>query len=116
PSKIVGVDLGSSVEAAMRNMAQTGFQNYEIVNDDLHDFRDCGFDFVYCIGVLHHLLEPHAGFTSVIDHVKPGGWFHCCVYAHEGNEIVRTLVEPLRRLCTRFPWWFTKYLAATPLA
>lgn len=116
PSRIVGVDLGSSVEAARKNMQQTGFKNFEIVQSDLHDFCDRGFDFVYCIGVLHHLMDPHAGFTCVIDNVKPGGWFHCWVYGYEGNAVVRTLVEPLRRVCSRLPWWVTKYCVAAPMA
>ena len=116
PSRLVGVDLGASVLSARDNMRLAGFADAEILQADLQDFRSTGFDFVYCIGVLHHLKDPKAGFTSVIDNVKPGGSFHCWVYGNEGNALVRTLVEPLRRLCCRLPWWFTRYAVAFPLA
>jgi SAM-dependent methyltransferase len=116
PSRVVGVDLGASVVSARENLRRTGFAGAEIVQADLQDFREGGFDFVYCIGVLHHLQDPQAGFRSVIDNVKPGGWFHCWVYGYEGNAIVRLVVEPFRRVCCRLPWWFTRYVVAAPLA
>ena len=47
-------------------------------------------------------------------HTKPGGRFHCWVYAREGNAVVRWLVEPLRRVASRLPWWLTKYGIALP--
>jgi SAM-dependent methyltransferase len=70
---------------------------------------------VYCIGVLHHLKEPYRGFESVIRNTQPGGRFHCWVYAYEGNAVVRLIVEPIRKVASHLPWWFTKYLLATPL-
>ena len=37
------------------------------------------------------------------------------MYAREGNALIIWLVDPIRRLASRLPWWFTKYLLATPL-
>jgi SAM-dependent methyltransferase len=116
PNKLVGVDLGDSVLSATRNMRATGFAQYEIVQGDLTTFDSDGFDLVYCIGVLHHLQNPEAGFDSVIRNTRPGGRFHCWVYAREGNGIVIALIEPLRRIASKLPWWFTKYAIAAPLA
>jgi SAM-dependent methyltransferase len=115
PSQLTGVELGRSVEAARNNMAQTAYKNYSIVQADLTTFRSDGFDVVYCIGVLHHLENPQKGFDSVIANVKSGGHFHCWVYAKEGNAVVIRLVEPLRKIASRLPWWVIKYLIATPL-
>jgi hypothetical protein len=56
------------------------------------------------------------GLDAVIRNTKPGGRFHCWVYAREGNAAVRYLVEPLRRVCSRLPWWLTKYAAAAVLS
>jgi SAM-dependent methyltransferase len=116
PNKLVGVDLGGSVLSARRNMRATGFLQHEIVQGDLTTFASDGFDLVYCIGVLHHLQNPEAGFDSVIRNTRPGGRFHCWVYAREGNGIVIALIEPLRRIASKLPWWFTKYAIAAPLA
>ena len=113
PARLVGVDLGGSVETARLNVAS--FPSAQIVQDDLVSFKSDGFDVVYCIGVLHHLKEPFAGFKSVLRNTSPGGKFHCWVYAREGNAVVIGLVEPIRKIASRLPWWVTKYLVATPL-
>lgn len=116
PSRLVGVDLGDSVISARRNLAGVDTKKVEIIQQDLTKFISTGFDIVYCIGVLHHLAEPKAGFRSVLNNVKLGGHFHCWVYGREGNAVVRWLVDPLRRITSRLPWWFTKYVVATVLA
>lgn len=116
PSKLIGVELGESVDSCRENMFNTGFQNYEIIRGDLVEYSSEGYDIVYSIGVLHHLKLPRSGFDSVVANTKSGGLFHCWVYAKEGNGIVIAAVEPIRRLASKFPWWITKYLIATPLA
>jgi len=115
PSQLVGVDLGSSVASARKNMETCGFNDYGLVQADLTKFASEGFDMTYSIGVLHHLKEPDKGFRAVLANTKPGGRFHCWVYAREGNAIVINLVDPLRKIASRLPWWFTKYFIATPL-
>ncbi|HTI96291.1 MAG TPA: class I SAM-dependent methyltransferase [Rudaea sp.] len=116
PRHLVGVDLGSSVDTARANLQRAGAQNAEVRQADLTTFASDGFDVVYCIGVLHHLKEPETGFKAVLRNVRPGGWFHCWVYAREGNGLVIALVDPIRKLASRLPWWLTKYAIATPLA
>jgi SAM-dependent methyltransferase len=116
PAYLEGVDLGDSVVSARRNLEAASARNWRVVRGDLTAHRGPGFDVVYCIGVLHHLKDPRVGFDAVVANVKPGGRFHCWVYAREGNAVVRYAVEPLRRLACRLPWWFTKYAVATPLA
>ncbi len=116
PEYIEGVDLGSSILSCTSNMFQTGFQNFKVTKADLVHFESDGFDLVYSIGVLHHLKEPFAGFKAVLRNTKPGGIFHCWVYAQEGNKIIIYLVDPIRKIASKFPWWVIKYLIATPLA
>lgn len=115
PRSIRGVELGESADVATQNLSRAGFKNFKIVRADLTEFNSSGFDIVFCIGVLHHLKEPRSGFEAVIRNTKPGGRFHCWVYAMEGNEIIRAAVEPLRKICSRMPWWFTKHVVATTL-
>jgi SAM-dependent methyltransferase len=115
PSYLEGVDLGDSVKSAIANIEQTGFPNAKITKHDLVTFTSSGFDVVYCIGVLHHLKAPFEGFKSVLRNVKPGGRFHCWVYAKEGNNVIIYVVDPIRKIVSPLPWWFTKYFVATPL-
>lgn len=115
PSSLEGVDLGDSVISARRNMGATGFEKWSVVQEVLTRYKGSGSDVVYCIGVLHHLEDPKSGLDAVIANVKPGGRFHCWVYGKEGNRLITHVVDPLRRVVSKFPWWVTKYLAATPL-
>jgi hypothetical protein len=90
--------------------------NWSVVKADMTQFRQSeAYDFVYSIGVLHHLAEPKRGLDSVVANTKAGGRFHCWVYAKEGNSIIIALVDPIRKIASRLPWWFTKYCIATPL-
>jgi SAM-dependent methyltransferase len=116
PGYLEGVDLGDSVLSARKNMETSAIRNWKIVQADMTEYRSNGFDLVYCIGVLHHLKEPKRGLDSVIGNTRPGGRFHCWVYAREGNGIIICLVDPIRKFASRLPWWFTKFIIATPLA
>src|SRR5215469_2258621 len=115
PEYIEGVDLGESVKSATSKLRLGEYKNWKITQADLTTFKSDGFDLVYCIGVLHHLKSPKAGLDAVINNVKGGGRFHCWVYAREGNALIILLVDPLRKIGSRLPWWFIKYFVATPL-
>jgi SAM-dependent methyltransferase len=115
PASLRGVELGSSIQAARRNLDLAGLPGVDLRQADLVSWRSDPQDLVYCIGVLHHLQDPRAGFDSVLANTRPGGRFHCWVYAHEGNALVRFVVEPTRKACTGMPWWFSKHVVATAL-
>jgi SAM-dependent methyltransferase len=118
-SEVVAIDLSAAVDTARRNLA--GFDNVDVVQGDpLHPpFRTPanggGFDFIYSIGVLHHLPDPRGGFRSLVRYLRPGGTIAIWVYGHENNGLVRNVVEPLRRVSTRVPTPFLRGLA-WPLA
>ncbi|MGH9332307.1 MAG: class I SAM-dependent methyltransferase, partial [Vicinamibacteria bacterium] len=116
PSRLAGVELGDTLEVARENLEDVaGGERVELYRGDLTRVELGEFDLVYCIGVLHHLKDPSAGLASVLRHARPGGRFHCWVYAEEGNALVRNVIDPLRRVGSRLPWWFTKYGIALPL-
>lgn len=115
PYYLEGVDLGDSVLSAENNLRKTNYKNWKVVKADLTEYRSEGFDVVYCIGVIHHLKDQQKGFESVIKNTKKGGRFHVWVYAREGNNTVVYLVDPIRKIASRLPWWFTKYFLAAPL-
>jgi SAM-dependent methyltransferase len=116
PARLSGVELGETLDVAHRNLSHLPPGMLELRRGDLTQIDMGQFDLVYCIGVLHHLKDPEAGFQSVLRHTRPGGRFHCWVYAHEGNAVIRHFVEPLRKITSRLPWWFSKYLLALPFA
>lgn len=115
PAQLDGIDLGAAVESAKKNLVSSEYRNWTVSQEDLTLFSSAGYDVVYSIGVLHHLTSPKAGFDAVVRNTRPGGRFHCWVYAREGNALVIAIVDPLRRIASRLPWWLTKYGLATPL-
>ena len=115
PSYIEGIDLGDSVLSARANMGMLNFVNQKVVQADLTKYRSPGFDLVYSIGVIHHLKNPKEGFEAVLKNTMAGGRFHIWVYAREGNNLIIYLLDPIRKLVSRFHWWIIKYLIAAPL-
>lgn len=115
PARVVGIELGDTIEHTRGLVEEVTGAPVTLVRGDLTK-ADLGlFDVVYCIGVLHHLSDPEEGFRAVLRHTKPGGRFHCWVYAREGNAAILLFVDPLRRIASRAPWWVAKYVLALPL-
>jgi len=116
PARLAGVELGDTLARTQLNLAHLPAGMLDLHRGDLTKVDLGGFDYVYCIGVLHHLASPDDGFVAVLRHTRPGGRFHCWVYAEEGNAVVIRVVDPIRRVVSRFPWWVTKYGVALPLS
>jgi SAM-dependent methyltransferase len=115
PARLAGIELGDTQESTRRNLRELPGGVLDLHRGDLTEARLGEFDLAYCIGVLHHLQDPEAGFRAVLRHTRPGGRFHCWVYAREGNALIVTLVDPIRKIASRLPWWLTKYGLALPL-
>ncbi|MDQ3380625.1 MAG: methyltransferase domain-containing protein [Actinomycetota bacterium] len=105
--EVVALDLSVAVETARLNLQP--LDNVHVVQGDLMrpPFRTAaqggGFDLIYSIGVLHHLPDPHEGFRTLVDYLRPGGTIAVWVYGYENNGFVRNVVEPVRRVSTRLP-------------
>ena len=101
---VLAVDLSDAVEAASHNARD--HPNVHVVQADLYrlPFRPASIDFAYCIGVLHHLPDPEAGFAALAEHLKADGALFAWVYGRENNGWIVTLVNPLREhVCARLP-------------
>jgi SAM-dependent methyltransferase len=96
---VTAVDL-NTIEVARRRVAHR--DNVAFIEADLATM-DLGrqFDVVVCIGVIHHTDDPTATFHNLYRHCKPGGRLIIWTYSAEGNELVRFVVEPVRKLLLR---------------
>lgn len=111
---VVAVDLGDAIQVTERNTR--GLGRVLPVQADLFDlpFEDSTFDFVYSLGVLHHLPDPPAALRELIRVVRPGGEVHVYVYWRHERGIRRaliTLVTAARRVTTRLPYGVTRTLS-----
>ncbi len=110
--RLVGIDLGNSVDAAFANTRH--LESICIVQGDIYfpPLKNGAFDAAYSIGVLHHLPDPKRGFAALAPKVKPGGWFHVWVYGREGNGLLLLVLNPIRRVTSRMPLGLLKGLSA----
>jgi len=60
-------------------------------------------DYVFSIGVIHHIPGPAPVLQAAHRALKPGGYLFVWLYGYEGNEFYIAFVEPLRRITTRLP-------------
>ncbi len=85
----IGIDLSEAVEPAY--FMAKDMPNVHVVQADIYHlpFRQ-DFDFIFSIGVLHHLPSPKKGFESLLGVLKKRGTISVWVYGKEGNFIIRT--------------------------
>lgn len=101
--EVVGFDLSEAVDVAYANTQE--FSNVHLLQADIYNLPLLPvFDYIYCIGVLHHLPEPEEAFRRLVALLKNGGRISVWVYAREGNFIIRKLIDPVRlHLTSKMP-------------
>lgn len=96
---VVGIDAGEAIEVAYANTRD--LPNVHLIQADIcHPPLRRAFDYIYSIGVLHHLSKPEDGFKALSDLLKTGRTMSVWVYGREGNGWVVYFVNPLRRFLT----------------
>lgn len=100
---VLGIDASDAVEAARENAKP--YANVHIIQGDINKLplrRDAQgqMDFIFSIGVLHHLDDPQAGFTALTHHLQPTGSIFAWVYGRENNGWLIYFVNPIRTTIT----------------
>jgi SAM-dependent methyltransferase len=85
-AKVIAVEPGDGIHNARRYCE--GLDNVEFVQADAYDLPDLAkLDYVFCIGVLHHMPNPPRALEIMRDLLKPDGHSLIWTYGHEGNEV-----------------------------
>lgn len=98
--EVIGIDLSEAVEAAFANTKH--LDNVHVIQANIYHppFRKQVFDFIYSLGVLHHLPHPREGFRSLCRFVKRDGQISIWLYGHENSSFMVNIIEPLRKSIT----------------
>ena len=83
-ARILAVDLSAaSLAYAKRKTRELGIVNIEYAQADILRLDTIGktFDFIECVGVLHHLEDPVAGWRVLRSILRPGGVMHIGLYS-----------------------------------
>ncbi|MGB9179699.1 MAG: class I SAM-dependent methyltransferase, partial [Pyrinomonadaceae bacterium] len=106
--EVVSMDLSQAIEVAERNNREN--PNTHFVQADIYHppFPPESFDFVYSLGVLHHLPEPEKGFRSLLPLLREEEFINIYLYWNlEGEAAWRRallrVVTGVRRVTTRMP-------------
>jgi len=114
-AEVWAIDLGPATDVARKNTEAA--RDIHIVQADLHNapFARASFDFIYSIGVLHHLPDPEAAFQNLLQYLKPGGEIQIYLYWKAERRAVKAMllraVSFARRFTTRLPHWAVYALA-----
>jgi len=114
-AEVVAFDLSKAVEAAFRNTKR--FPKLHVLQADIYNlpFRK-EFDYIFCIGVLHHLPDPQQGFNKLVPLLKPGSPISTWVYGRKNNFLAIYIYELIRKITTRMPHKVLYYLCYVPAA
>ncbi len=113
---LVALDGSSAVEAAARNLQ--AFDNVLVVRADLRTvaLSPGSVDMITCLGVLHHLGDPRAGFASLVRLLAPSGRILVYLYSRPAQFGARRLAlwaaEVFRAATVRTPHRLLRLVSA----
>lgn len=96
-ARILAIDLSlASLAYAKRKTQEVRIANIEYAQADILKLGSIGktFDFIQCVGVLHHLGDPMAGWRVLGSLLRPGGIMHIGLY----SELARRDIAAAQKL------------------
>ncbi|HEX8887744.1 MAG TPA: methyltransferase domain-containing protein [Pyrinomonadaceae bacterium] len=114
--EVIAMDFSQAIEVAARN--NLGNQNTHFVQADIYHppFLPDTFDFVYSLGVLHHLPDPEKGFRTLLPLLRAGNYINIYLYWNLESEapwrrVLLSAVTVIRHVTTRLPHGLLKKLS-----
>ena len=106
--RLYAVDYSASIEQAQRLLEGDGRAHCVQADIRFLPFRGGSLDFVYSLGVLHHLPDPDVGMRSLLAALRPsGGLLLYLYYALENRpwhyRVIFLFVNAIRRVTSRLP-------------
>ena len=101
PNKIFGIEPSAAIEVAKKNIKSNKVEFFNIKGQDIN-FEN-KFDYVFSIGVIHHIPEYRKVLKKIQKSLKKNGRFIIWVYGKEGNELYLFIFNNLRRVTILLP-------------
>jgi 2-polyprenyl-3-methyl-5-hydroxy-6-metoxy-1,4-benzoquinol methylase len=105
--KIVGIDLSPTcVNVVKERIRNYNAKNCEVHNMSILDLNETmfgKFDYIICIGVLHHLENPTEGLNRLKSVLKEDGMLNVMVYGKIGRTGVYQMQDMLRLINSSTP-------------
>ncbi|MGJ3494184.1 bifunctional 3-demethylubiquinone-9 3-methyltransferase/ 2-octaprenyl-6-hydroxy phenol methylase [Piscirickettsia salmonis] len=95
--EMIAIDISiHSLQYAKYMANQSKLKDIHFYQQDLLNLdQDCfgTFDYIECVGVLHHLKEPFRGWANLVDTLEPGGVIKIGLY----SSIARSAINRFRQ-------------------
>jgi SAM-dependent methyltransferase len=99
-AQVTGIDFSATsvryTQALKRKHSLNNLQVFQLPIERVNEL-EMSFDQIVCTGVLHHLVDPDAGLSTLRRVLAPDGAMHLMVYAPYG----RTGIYMFQELCRR---------------
>ncbi len=95
-SEVLAIDLSAPSLAYGARMADAlGVANLRFAIGDIQclDEIDSRFDVIECVGVLHHMVDPYAGWRALLGRLRPGGLMLIGLYSAISRRVIRAQSE-----------------------
>ncbi len=100
--QVVALEPSDAFEVLCRNIKQPEKVTcLKIAGDKLPAYGD--LDYIFCIGVLHHIPDPAPVVEAAIKALRPGGQFLVWLYGKEGNGLYLAFIWALRVITKHLP-------------
>jgi SAM-dependent methyltransferase len=99
-ARVTAIDLSAGALATARQIDQSlELRGVEYRQGSLLALtRDETFDYILCLGVLHHTAKPALGFQHLVQHLRPGGHLFIGLYSSVSRAHIIALRYLLRLL------------------
>ena len=110
-NRVIALDVDPrTVAVAKKNLA--AFSQAQVEQKSIYEIgHENSVDLAYAIGVMHHIENPDAAIRQMVASLKPGGKILLWVYGREGNGWIVACVNPLRKILSRLPIFFTVFFS-----
>ncbi|MGB3534091.1 MAG: class I SAM-dependent methyltransferase [Microcoleaceae cyanobacterium] len=103
---VIGIDLSEgAIKVAIERTQRSGISTVgtpvpEFKRLSVYDIEQLEgqFDFINCVGMLHHLPDPIKGLQNLAAKLAPGGLIHIFVYAELGRWEIRLMQQAIALL------------------
>ena len=101
PQKIIGIEPSIAIDIARKNINSS---KVELLNLKAQNINfESEFDYVFSLGVIHHIPEYEDALQKIYNSLKKDGKFVIWVYGKEGNELYLLIFNNLRKITILLP-------------
>jgi SAM-dependent methyltransferase len=101
PKNLTGIEPSTGFLNLVKNTKS--IPNLKLVNKTGAEFKEHSLDYIFSLGVIHHIPDPDPVITNAFNSLKPGGILIVWVYGKENNRLYITAQNIIRKITKLLP-------------